>query len=222
MLFRPEKRYSECMHVFGITGGIASGKSTVSARFRARGLPVIDADQLARDAVAKGSPGLAAVVEAFGPGVLAPDGSLDRKALAAIVFADEAKRRVLNGLVHPRVAMLGALATQELAAKGEPLAAYEAALLVENGLAEAFRPLVVVAASEATQLARTKHRDGATDDEALARIRAQMPLATKIAAADVVLDNDGTEAELLRRADEALDAICARTGVDPGRYPRPR
>jgi len=222
MLFRAEKRYSECMHVFGITGGIASGKSTVSARFRARGLPVIDADQLARDAVAKGSPGLAAVVEAFGPGVLAPDGSLDRKALAAIVFADEGKRKVLNGLVHPRVAMLGALATQELAAKGEPLAAYEAALLVENGLAEAFRPLVVVAASEATQLARTKQRDGATDEEALARIRAQMPLATKIAAADVVLENDGTEAELLRRADDALDEICARTGVDPGRYPRPR
>ncbi|HEX7604954.1 MAG TPA: dephospho-CoA kinase [Polyangiaceae bacterium] len=209
------------MHVFGITGGIASGKSTVSARFRARGLPVIAADQLARDAVAKGSEGLAAVVEAFGSGVLAADGSLDRKALAAIVFVDDAKRRLLNGLVHPRVAMLGALATQELAAKGEPLAAYEAALLVENGLADAFRPLVVVAASEATQLARTKQRDGATDAEALARVRAQMPLTTKIAAADVVLENDGTEAELLRHADEALDEVCARTGVDPQRYPRP-
>ena len=209
------------MRVFGITGGIASGKSTVSARFRARGLPVIDADQLARDAVAKGSEGLLAIVVAFGPSVLGPDGMLDRKALADIVFADDAKRKLLNGIVHPKVALLGVLASEALSAKGEPLAGYEAALLVENGLAEAFRPLVVVAASEATQIARCKLRDGATDEEARARLRAQMPLAEKIAAADLVLENDGTEAELLERADEAFDEICARFGVDPGRYPRP-
>ena len=209
------------MHVFGVTGGIASGKSTVSARFRARGLPVIDADQLARDAVAKGSEGLLAIVVAFGPTVLGPDGMLDRKALADIVFADEAKRKLLNGIIHPKVAMLGVLASEALSAKGEPLAGYEAALLVENGLADAFRPLVVVAASEATQIARAKLRDGATEEEARARIRAQMPLADKMAAADIVIQNDGTEAELLERADEAFDAVCVRVGVDPGRYPRP-
>ena len=209
------------MHVFGVTGGIASGKSTVSARFRARGLPVIDADQLARDAVAKGSEGLLAIVVAFGPTVLGPDGMLDRKALADIVFADEAKRKLLNGIIHPKVAMLGVLASEALSAKGEPLAGYEAALLVENGLADAFRPLVVVAASEATQIARAKLRDGATDEDARARIRAQMPLADKMAAADIVIQNDGTEAELLERADEAFDAVCVRVGVDPGRYPRP-
>src|SRR5580658_10202629 len=141
MVRRPRLGYTACMRVFGLTGGIASGKSTVAARFAARGVPVLDADAFAREVVAIGTEGLAEVVAAFGAGVLFPDGSLDRKALAAIVFADETSRRRLQAITHPRIAALTATRTAELAGR-EPLACYEAALLVENGLADAFRPLV--------------------------------------------------------------------------------
>ena len=122
------------MHLFGLTGGLASGKTTVAAHLRGRGVPIVDADELAREVVAKGTPGLRAVADAVGAGVLLEDGSLDRKKLAGLVFADDAKRRVLNGITHPRISALGAERTQELAARGEPLACYEAALLVENRL----------------------------------------------------------------------------------------
>ncbi len=201
------------MHVFGLTGGIASGKSTVSARFRARGLPIVDADEVAREVVAPGSEGLRAVVAAFGEGVLGPDGALDRKALAAVVFGDDAKRKQLNSILHPRIGAASAAKLGALAETGAPLACYDAALLVENGLADAFRPLVVVAAPEALQIARIVERDGATEDEARARIRAQKPLSDKVAVADFVIDNAGTLAELLAAADRTLDAVADRAGV---------
>lgn len=207
------------MHLFGLTGGIASGKSAVAARLRARGVPVIDADALARDAVAVGSEGLAEVVKAFGPEVLGPDGALDRKKVAAIVFGDEEKRRVLNAIVHPRVTALTFEHAARLRDEGHPLACYEAALIVENGVADAFRPLVVVAAPEDVQVARACARDRATADEARARIRAQMPLAEKTKVADFVIDNTGTLADLEARTDEVLAAICGRLGIDPARYP---
>jgi dephospho-CoA kinase len=204
--------------VFGLTGGIASGKSTVARRFRALGLPVIDADELARDVVAPGTEGLAAVVEAFGRDVLLPDGTLDRKTLGALVFENPEQRRRLNGLLHPRIAALGAERSAALAASGCPLACYEAALLVENGLAAAFRPLVVVAAPDYVQIARTCQRDGVTEQEAKARLAAQMPLAEKVRQADIVIENTGTLAELQVRADEALRAVCLATQTSPDRY----
>jgi dephospho-CoA kinase len=210
------------MHLFGLTGGIASGKSAVATRLRARGLPVLDADALAREVVAAGTEGLAAVVEAFGSAVLTSAGELDRKRIADIVFADPAARAKLNAIVHPRIGALTALRTTELAARGEPLACYEAALIVENGLAEMFRPLVVVSAPEALQIARSIARDGATEAEARARLSAQMPLATKAAAADIVLENTGTLAELSERTDAMLERICTLQKLDPSRYPRPR
>jgi len=209
------------VHLFGLTGGIASGKSAVAARFRARGLPVLDADAIAREVVLPGSAGLAEIVATFGKAVLAADGSLDRKALAAVAFADEAKRRALNAITHPRISALSMDRAAELATKGEPLACYEAALIVENGMADAFRPLVVVAAPEALQLARAVSRDGGTPEDALARIRAQKPLAAKVALADHVIHNAGTRDELTARADQVLDAICASHGIDPGRYAKP-
>jgi dephospho-CoA kinase len=207
------------LHLFGLTGGIASGKSTVAARFRARGVPVIDADALAREVVAPGTPGLRAVVEAFGTGVLGPDGALDRKAVARIVFSDAAARRRLEGITHPLISRLSMERAAALAARGEPLICYEAALIVENGLADAFRPLVVVACAEDVQVARIRSRDGASAEDALARIRAQKPLTEKIAVADLVIDTSGTLEEGARRADEALAAVCAKVGVDLGRYP---
>ncbi len=210
------------MHVFGLTGGIASGKSAVAARFRERGVPIVDADALAREVVAPGSEALAAIASAFGPELIAADGSLDRKKLAAEVFGDDGNVKVkkLNAIMHPRIGLLGAQKTAELAARGEPLACYEAALLVENGLAEAFRPLVVVAAPLEVQVARARTRDGADEAAVRARIAAQLPLAEKTRAADVVVQNDGTLVELRARADDALDAVCALVGVDPARYPR--
>jgi dephospho-CoA kinase len=205
------------LRLFGLTGGIASGKSTVAARFRARGLPVIDADVLARQVVAPGTDGLQAVVAAFGRDVLGPDGALDRPALARRVFADTAARRTLEGITHPRISALGFAHAEEIATRGEPLACYEAALIVENGAADGFRPLVVVACPQDVQVARLQAR-GCSQDDALARVRAQKPLADKIAVADYVIDTTGTLQEGARRADAVLSDICARFGVDVGRY----
>jgi dephospho-CoA kinase len=196
--------------LFGLTGGLASGKSTVAARFRARGVPVIDADELAREVVAPGTEGLRCVVEAFGPGVLDERGGLDRARLGAVVFGDDAKRRQLNAIVHPRIAQLTAERASDLARAGHPIACYEAALLVEGGLSDAFRPLVVVAAPEALQLTRAQARDGSTEREARARLAAQLPLADKLRVADYVIENDGDLASVERRADDVLDAILAK------------
>lgn len=197
------------MIFFGLTGGIASGKSSVARRFRAQGVPVVDADQVAREVVEPGSDGLVEVVDAFGAGVVASDGTLDRKALAAVVFGDEAARRRLNAILHPRIAARTAELGATYAARGEPIVCYEAALLVENGVADAFRPLVLVAAPEEEQVRRTMARDGLTEAEARARLAAQMPLSAKRAVADHVIDNDGDLAQLERRADEVLAAIRA-------------
>jgi dephospho-CoA kinase len=206
------------MHVFGLTGGIACGKSAVAARLRARGVPVIDADALAREIVLPGTDGLAAVVAEFGPGVLAADGTLDRKALGALVFADPSKRARLGAITHPRIAAASAARIGELAARGEPLACYEAALLVDNGVQDAFRPLVVVTAPRAVRIARLVRRDGLTEAEANARIDAQISDDRRNAAADFLVENAGTLAELDAAVDRVLAAVAERSGVDAARY----
>lgn len=206
------------MHLFGVTGGIASGKSTVAARLRARGVPVIDADELAREVVERGTDGLRAVVEAFGAGVLAADGTLDRKALARVAFPDERARMRLNAITHPLITALTMKRAAELEARGEPLACYEAALLVENGVADAFRPLVVVSCPEDVQLARIRARNGGSVEDAVLRVRAQKPLAEKVALADFVIDTTGSLEDNARRTDEVFRAVCERVGVDFTRY----
>lgn len=211
--------YLFLVHLFGLTGGIASGKSTIAARFREVGLPVIDADLLAREVVARNSEGLATVVAELGPSVLTPDGELDRKAVAALVFADPTARAKLNAILHPRISNETAKRAMALAQAGEPLACYEAALLVENGMADAFRPLVVVWVPPDVQLARAMARDGSTEAEARGRLAAQTSLEEKLKAADVRIDNSGTLEEARNRADSALREVCERVGVDPARYP---
>lgn len=206
------------MHVFGLTGGIACGKSAVAARLAERGIPIIDADVLAREVVTRPSPGLDAIVRELGPAVLAPDGTLDRAALAAVVFADVGKRKVLEAITHPLIAAAGLARTRELARAAHPLACYEAALIVENGLADAFRPLVVVVAPDHVQIARILARDGLTEPAARARLAAQRTNQEKVLVADLVIENDGTLAELAGKTDAALRAICARTKVAPTRY----
>jgi dephospho-CoA kinase len=191
--------------VFGLTGGIASGKSTVSRMLAERGIPMVDADLLAREVVQPGEPASLAIREAFGPGVFAEDGSLDRKALGAIVFADASRRAALNAIVHPAVSALAQRRFAEHAAAGAPLVGYEVPLLFENGLDAVFRPTVLVAVDEATQVARLMARDGSTEDEARQRIRAQWPLAKKLERATIVLWNDGPP-ERLEAKVEALAA----------------
>lgn len=206
------------MHLFGLTGGIASGKSVVAARLRERGVPVIDADQLAREAVLPGTDALARIVATFGKDILLGDGSLDRKKLGQIVFADAEKRKALNAIVHPAVSMLTFARSKELRDEGEALVAYEAALIVENGVADAFRPLVVVSAPDDVQIRRMISRDGITEAEAKARLLAQMPLAEKVAQADYVIENTGSIADVERRTDEVLATLCERLDVDADRY----
>lgn len=192
------------LRVFGLTGGIGSGKSTVAALLRDRGVPVVDADELAREAVAPGSPGLAEVVESFGPEVLDASGALDRKRLAAMVFGDEAARKRLNAITHPIVRQLSQRRFAELDRQGHELAAYDVPLLFEVGLDQVLKPVVVVYASEAAQLERVMRRDGSSAEQARARIRAQLPLADKRARADHVIDNDGSPSELAAQVDSVL------------------
>ena len=200
------------IHLFGLTGGIASGKSTVARRFAERGMRVIDADQVARDVVEPGTDGLNAVVEAFGREILSEDGTLDRAKLRGVVFTDADARLRLNGILHPRIGAETQRRAAGLAEEGIPVACYEAALLVENGLADAFRPLVVVSLAADIQRKRLADRDGVALDKADAIIAAQMPLAAKVAVADHVIDNSGDRASLIARADEVLDAIVAELG----------
>ncbi|HEU4410287.1 MAG TPA: dephospho-CoA kinase [Polyangiaceae bacterium] len=207
--------------LFGLTGNIASGKSTVARRFAARGVPVLDADRFARDVVAPGTEGLREVVEAFGPGVLDASGALDRRALGALVFADPEKRARLNAITHPRIAAATQAALAALEARAAPVGCYEASLLVENGVADAFRPLVVVLAPAASQRAWLVRRDGLAEPEALARIGSQLPAAEKARVADFVVENAGSLADLVARADETLDALLDRLGVDRALYPAP-
>lgn len=187
------------MKLIGLTGGIASGKSVVGRMLARAGVPVVDADKLARDAVAPGSPALAAIVERFGDNVLLPDGTLDRKKLGDIVFGDDAERRALNGIVHPRVAELAVERLEELRATGAPVAVYEVPLLFENGLEGMMDATLLVAASEGMQLRRLMARDGIGEEAARARLNAQMPLAEKRKRATHVLENDGSLDELARQ-----------------------
>jgi dephospho-CoA kinase len=213
----PSNRMAGAARVFGLTGGLGSGKSTVAAHFRQRGLPVIDADTLARAVVGPGTPALADIVREFGA-ELASQGSLDREKLARIVFADPEARQRLEAITHPRIQALRDERLRELQAAGEPLVCYEVPLLFEKGLEAGLRPVVVVQVPEAVQVERARRRDGATQAMVRARLDAQLPLAEKAARADHVIDNTGTVAATLAAADEVLRSICAELGVDPARY----
>jgi dephospho-CoA kinase len=206
------------LHLFGLTGGIASGKSTVAARLRARGLPVIDADELAREVVAPKTATIVAIADAFGAGVIQSSGALDRKALAHIVFSDPVARSRLNAIIHPVITQRALERASELGASGHPLVCYEAALIVENGSEDRYRPLVVVACPTPIQVARIRARDALSEQEALSRIRAQKPLAEKVAMADHVVDTTGPLETTARRTDDVLHAICLQMAVDPDRY----
>jgi dephospho-CoA kinase len=197
----------------GLTGGIASGKSTVSRTLARLGVGIVDADQLAREVVAKGSDGLREIVETFGPRVLAADSTLDRNELGAIVFGDPSARGKLQAITHPRIARLGVEKTAALLAGDAPYVVYDAPLLVEVGAHKSFDALIVVAASESAQLERAVARDGLDAESARKRIAAQLPLARKIEVADYVIHNDGTLAQLEQKALEVHRQILDRFGL---------
>jgi dephospho-CoA kinase len=205
------------IRVFGLTGGLASGKSSVAAHLRSRGLPVIDADALARDVVAPASDGLREIVQHFGLGVLR-QGALDRQRLADIVFSDPRELARLEAITHPRIQERRSALLRELAAAGEPLACYEVPLLFEKQLDAELRPIVVVSVPEAVQIARARRRDGSTEAQVRARLAAQLPLAEKVARADYVIDNQGPLEATRAATDEVLVQICERLGIDPTRY----
>ena len=184
----------------GLTGGVASGKSAVSAMLAELGAVVIDADVLAREVVAPGTDGLAEVVAAFGDGVLAPDGGLDRPAMGALVFADEVKRRVLEGIIHPRVRARAAKI--EAAAPAGAVVVHDIPLLVETGQADAFDAVVVVDVPPEVQRDRLVRLRGLTREDAEARIAAQADREQRLAAATHVIDNTGTLEELRARVAE--------------------
>jgi dephospho-CoA kinase len=192
------------VRVVGLTGGIATGKSTFSAALRARGVPVIDADELARRVVAPGAPALAQIARAFGPAVIAADGSLDRKRLGEIVFADGAARKRLEAITHPAIRIAMVEEATDLAARGHPLVFYDAALLYEVGADEVVDSVVVVYAPAGAQRARLAARDGLTAAQADARLGAQWPIEEKAARADFLVDNTGGIADLGEKADRLL------------------
>jgi dephospho-CoA kinase len=196
----------------GLTGGVASGKSTVSAILAELGAVVVDADLLAREVVAPGTPGLAAVVAEFGDGVLAADGSLDRPALGAVVFADEAARRRLEAIVHPLVRARGR-ALEEAAPAGA-VVVHDIPLLAETGQAAGFDAVLVVDVPVETQVERMVSQRGMSREDAEARIAAQATREERLAVATYVVDNTGTREDLRDRVTEVFEKLTARSGED--------
>jgi dephospho-CoA kinase len=195
----------------GLTGGIGSGKSTVAARLAELGAVVIDSDRLAREVVAVGSPGLARVVERFGPSVLLADGSLDRPRLGGLVFSDPAALADLNAIVHPLVrARSDALSAQAMA-DGVAAVVHDIPLLVENKLAAGFDTVIVVEAPLELRLRRLAGR-GVDSETARARIAAQASDEERRAVADIVLDNSGSVVELTAQVDAAWAGLVGPSG----------
>lgn len=189
------------MLVIGLTGNIASGKSAVAARLAEFGAPIVDADVLAREAVAQGTLALKAIAARFGAQVLTPDGQLDRAALRAIVFTDPAAREALNAIVHPEVARLRDAAVARHRAEGAPLVVCDIPLLFETGLDAAMDLIVLVDAPVATRRERLIRHRGLAPADADAMIAAQMPAEAKRARAHFILENDGTPEQLQRQVD---------------------
>ncbi|MEW2132296.1 dephospho-CoA kinase [Streptomyces sp. NPDC005435] len=196
------------MLTVGLTGGIGAGKSEVSRLLVEHGAVLIDADRIAREVVAPGTPGLAAVTDAFGPEILAEDGSLDRPRLGALVFADPEKLALLNSIVHP---LVGARSRElESAAHPGSVVLHDVPLLAENGLAPLYDLVIVVDASPETQLDRLVRLRGMTEDDARARMAAQASREQRLEIADIVIDNDVPLAALKERVDRVWEELTAR------------
>lgn len=178
--------------VFGLTGGIACGKSTATNFLKKENVPIIDADQVARDVVIPGSVGLQLLIDAFGDKILQKNGSLDRGILAGIAFSNKEQMKILNRIMHPLIESHTNVLVNMYKNAGVKLICYDAALIIEMGNADKYRPLIVVACAPETQLARLMKRNSLTEAEAMTRINAQIPSADKIKFADYVVNTDGS------------------------------
>ena len=197
------------MLIVGLTGNIAAGKSTVAGRLAARGAPLIDADALAREAVAPGSPALAAIAARFGAGMLAADGSLDRAALRHLVFRDASAREALNAIVHPEVARLRDAAIERHRAEGAPLVICDIPLLFETGLDRAMDRIVLVDAPMEQRRERLMRDRGLSAGDADAMMAAQMPPELKRPHAHYLIENDGSRDALDAQVDAVWTALTA-------------
>ncbi|MGA5409029.1 dephospho-CoA kinase [Streptomyces lavendulocolor] len=196
----------------GLTGGIGAGKSEVSRLLSSYGAVLIDADKIAREVVEPGTPGLAAVVAAFGPDVLTAEGTLDRPRLGSIVFSDPESLATLNGIVHP---LVGARSAELEAAAGPgAVVIHDVPLLTENGLAPLYDLVVVVDASPGTQLDRLVRLRGMTEADARSRMSAQATREQRLAVADLVIDNDGPLEALEPQVREVWDRLVERAGEE--------
>lgn len=203
---------SEPVTIVGLTGGIATGKSTVTAMFRDLGARVIDADVVAREVVAPGSSGLAEIQATFGDDVVLDDGSLNRAKLGELVFSDSALLQNLNSITHPRIAARMVELAEVAGAEGYPWVLYDAALLIENNIHRMLPATVVVYCSSATQLERLMKRDDFDLADARKRIAAQLPIDDKRDAADWVIDNGGTREATRAQVERVFGELQRRFG----------
>ncbi len=199
------------MLIVGLTGGIASGKSTVSKMFEQAGIPVICADELAREAVRPGSQGLAEIRRIFGEGVLDDEGNLDREAMARLVFQDKAKRKILESIIHPRVAEEQNKRLAALERQGHSIAVVDIPLLYESGLERSVDLVVVVYAPRHIQEERLMNRDGMSADDARSRLDAQMPIDDKRTRADRLVDNGKTLEHTRRQVQNLIEELREAT-----------
>ncbi|KAI9491538.1 dephospho-CoA kinase [Zychaea mexicana] len=199
------------MKLVGLTGGIASGKSTVSRMLQEQNIPIIDADKIARQVVEPGRPANRLIRKHFGPDVFLPNGEIDRPKLGQVIFADPAKRKILNQCTHPavRTEMLKQAFFHWL--KGASVVVLDVPLLLESGMDKLVGATVVVFCSEVLQLQRLMGRDGLSEDAASQRIRAQMPLSEKVSRADIVLDNSTNIAQLETQVKNMITRIKPST-----------
>ncbi len=206
---------ARALYRVGLTGSIASGKSTVARRLKDRGIPVIDLDKVGHEVLRRRHEAFEPVVAAFGEGILGPDGEIDRKKLGALVFADEAARERLNRIVHPCISDEEARRVSAMEEAGVVAVVTEAALLIETGQRGRFDFFVVVGCSPEIQIARLMNRDGGTVAEAKRKIESQLSFEQKRALADWVIDTSGERSHALAEADRLAEEIRARASASP-------
>ena len=197
--------------IVGLTGSIATGKSTVSAMFQEAGIPVVDADIAARRVVDPGMPTLGKIVETFGQKMLLSDGSLDRQALGDVIFNDEEARKTLNSIMHPAIRAWMEKEKQRYVEEGAAVIIMDIPLLIENDLVHTVDEVIVVSVSESTQKERLMKRNNLSEEEALARIQSQIPVKEKEVYATYVISNEGTLQETKQQVEEILDKWSTST-----------